>query len=116
MVDTEELWVVVILRKAFSTRITVLSANQRKTCPSAYRYNSNINLCWKLEKGVRLNYFDAEERCARDGAHLFILNATDVIRYMQEFLAAGTMGTDIRLVLGMVESVCLTILNVVCCC
>ena len=36
-----------------------------------------------------MNYFDAEERCSEDGAHLMILNTTKIIYFMQEWLRAG---------------------------
>ena len=60
-------------------------------CPSTYKYRQDLNLCWKLQKGVKLNAFEAEERCAEthERAHLMILNSTRIVKFMQEWLKTG---------------------------
>lgn len=82
--------------KEFEARLDVLESmkhdtketvdHQQKKCPSTYKHRSDLNLCWKYQKGVKLNSFEAEDRCSKEGAHLMILNTTHIVKFMQEWL------------------------------
>ena len=65
------------------------SAHLNTTCPQDYKYHSDMNLCWKFEKGAKLNYFESHERCSKQGAHLMVVYTKGVLRFMQEWLASG---------------------------
>lgn len=62
---------------------------QATTCPSPYMYEKGANLCWRLQKDVKLNWFDASKECSKQGAHLMILNSTTSVKIMQNYLAAA---------------------------
>ena len=52
-------------------------------------YDDETNLCWRLQKGLKRNWFDAREECSNQGAHLMILNTTASLKLMQNYLQAG---------------------------
>ena len=66
-----------------------ISAAQKKTCPLSYMYSQKLNLCWWHDKDPKLNWFSAEKQCRKEGGHLMILNSTDTITFIQEYLRAG---------------------------
>ena len=62
---------------------------QQKGCPSSYMHDKAVKLCWRLQKHVKLNWFDASKECSNEGSHLMILNTTTSVKIIQNYLAAA---------------------------
>lgn len=66
--------------------------SQRKTCRPPYIYDAGTNLCWRLQRDVKLNWFDSVAACYKQGAHLMILNTTAEFVFMQNHLRTVSAG------------------------
>ena len=57
-------------------------------CPPDYMYSESLKLCWKFG-ATEVNWFDAVEVCADEGARLLILNNTAEANFIREYVRAG---------------------------
>ena len=71
------------------------AAPEASTCPSTYKYHAELNLCWRLDKGRKVNWLTAGWQCHTEGGHLMILDFMAKIKFIQYFLvtAASTINT-----------------------
>ena len=69
------------------------TAQQRARCPSAYTYKTELDLCWRLEKGKTADWLTAGWHCHSEGGHLLMFDSIAKIRFIQYVLVTAASGT-----------------------